>query len=171
MWRVLKTFVDEFKNRIPLPYEVSVKWQQLSYKPLSKEDNRFVQFSFIVFVLHTVYCFLRLMWVWKTGFRNRKIEQQDLEIIRIYLLSFLTFLPLTFAPIGFVVAERPGIILNIVNPVSDLRKSAYGNFEVYVLKIYNSENSFIYLLYGIISTLANNLPLFAHNFCKRLGYQ
>ncbi|OXA54331.1 hypothetical protein Fcan01_10460 [Folsomia candida] len=96
MWQVFKTFVDQYRNRNPIPFRVLVRRQEVFHVPLSKKETTFVHFSFAVFVLHIIYCFLRLLWLWKNGFPFEN-EEQDSEIIRIYALLVLTFLSLTFA--------------------------------------------------------------------------
>lgn len=126
MWAVFKTFVDQFRNRSPLPLFVWVDREEVSYIPLSKKQNTFVHFSFSVFVLHTVYCFLRLLWLWKIGFRPKK-QDQDLKIIRIYLLVFFMFLPLSFASMAFVLTRRSTLFTQIMNPIKGLKKFGNGN--------------------------------------------
>ncbi|OXA55061.1 hypothetical protein Fcan01_10165 [Folsomia candida] len=120
MWRVVETFVNQFRDRNPIPYRVSVDREELTYFSLSKKQSTFVNISFAVFVLHTIYCFLRVVWLWKSGVW-RQNQNQDLEIIRIYLLLFLTFLPLSFASMGFVIFTRPIIASFIINPLLGLK--------------------------------------------------
>ncbi|OXA55060.1 hypothetical protein Fcan01_10164 [Folsomia candida] len=123
MWRVFETFIDQFRNRNPLPYRVFVDREEVSYVPLSKKQGIFVYFSFAVFVLHTIYCFLRVVWLWKTEVW-RQNQDQDLEIIRTYLLLFLTFLPLSFASMGVIISMRASIAVYIMNPLLGLKMLA-----------------------------------------------
>ncbi|OXA55058.1 hypothetical protein Fcan01_10166 [Folsomia candida] len=118
MWRVLETFLDQYRNQVP--YRISVHQEELTYVPLSKKQGIFVHFSFAVFLLHTIYCFLRVVWLWKTGIW-RQNEDQDLEIILTYILLFLIFLPLSFVSMSFVVSIRPSIAPYIVNPILGLK--------------------------------------------------
>lgn len=122
MWLILKTFKDQYHNRNPLPYSVSVEREELNYAPLSKIRTTFANFSFFTCLIYDVYCILRLGWVWKSGLRGK----DELEIIRIYLLLFFTFLPLAFMYMGYVLSYRPMVVCNILNHMKILKTFAQG---------------------------------------------
>lgn len=129
-WLTFKIFLDQFLNRNPLQFLIAIRLEQVIYVPLTKKQHTFAHFSFTVFVLHTFYCFLRLMWLWKTGLGGSN-ENLNFEIIRIYLLIFFTFLPLSCSAMGFVLAKRFGTVVAIMNSLRGLTKFAHGNNQFF----------------------------------------